>query len=257
MSNTEEPTGRLDPLEGVSRTALWTLYCRAAFASRGEIHDPMALDLAAKLGPRMKGLGWPDPCFARRALLFDRWVRAFLSRYPGSSVVALGEGLETQRHRVRGYGRWISVDLPEIMAWRDALLPPGPNHEHRAESALELAWLPNVETPSFVVAQGLFMYLEPSDIRHLLQAWATTAAPGSQLAFDVVPPWVTWISRLRVPLTPSFRLPKMPFGAGRRDLERWAKDILGDGGHWEIAPCPLPSGPIPLRGLTSALRLER
>ncbi|MEO1231428.1 MAG: class I SAM-dependent methyltransferase [Myxococcota bacterium] len=257
MTDERAPEAALDPLAGVSRTALWTLHCRAAFAGRGEIHDPMALTLAAKLGPRMKGLGWPDPSFARRAQLFDRWVRAFLERHPGASVVALGEGLETQRHRVQGYGRWVSVDLPEIMAWRDALLPPGPNHEHRAESALDLAWLPHVETPSFVVAQGLFMYLEPSDIRRLLKAWAAAAAPGSQLAFDVVPPWVTWISRFRVPLTPSFRLPKMPFGARRRELEQWAKDILGNEGRWEIAPCPLPSGPIALRGLTSALLLER
>lgn len=248
---------RLDPLSGVNRTALWTLHCRAAFAARGELRDPEAIALAARLTDRMSGLGRPDPSFARRARLLDAWLQRFLDRHPGATVVALGEGLETQRSRVRGYGQWVSVDLPEVMAWRSALLPPGADEVHLAESALDGHWLSYVKQPSFVVAQGLFMYLEPSAVRSLLRRWSE-AVPRSQaqLAFDVVPPWVTWISRVRMPLSPSFRIPQMPFGARRGDLERLARDVLPRTGGLELKRCPLPTGPMPVRGQTWAALLR-
>ena len=58
---------------------------------------------------------------------FDAAVRRFLGSHPAGTVVALGEGLETQFWRLdNGQVRWLTVDLPETMDLRHRLLPDGP-----------------------------------------------------------------------------------------------------------------------------------
>ena len=92
-------------LRGIPETTLWTLYMRAVEARRPDavLDDPKAVELLeavdfpfeARFGaPRMAQ--WQ----ALRARTFDDEVRRFLGRHPDGTVVALGEGLETQFWRV-------------------------------------------------------------------------------------------------------------------------------------------------------------
>src|SRR5437899_2213112 len=71
-----------------------------------------------------RSFGKPDFGYAMRSLTFDRVLREWLRAHPGGQVVALGEGLETQYHRVDdGLVRWLSIDLPEALAVRSRFLP--------------------------------------------------------------------------------------------------------------------------------------
>ncbi|MGH2881193.1 MAG: class I SAM-dependent methyltransferase, partial [Solirubrobacteraceae bacterium] len=57
---------------------------------------------------------------AVRVATFDQAIRHFLGRNPAGTVVALGEGLETQFWRLdNGQVRWLTVDLPETMELRN------------------------------------------------------------------------------------------------------------------------------------------
>ncbi|MEM9696912.1 MAG: class I SAM-dependent methyltransferase, partial [Myxococcota bacterium] len=60
-------------LQGVPRTALWTLHCRAAFAERGLIEDREAIRIRNALVPRdlRRDFGRPAPSFARFFLDFN------------------------------------------------------------------------------------------------------------------------------------------------------------------------------------------
>ena len=74
-------------------------------------------------------------------------MRRFAARHPGGTVVALGEGLETQFWRVNdGRMRWLSVDLPEVVALREELLPASPRLRGRALSALDPRWIDEVDS---------------------------------------------------------------------------------------------------------------
>ena len=117
-------------LEGVPETLLWTLYHRAVEARRRDavLDDPLAIELVERLDYPFaerfgdgSGLGqWQ----ALRAATFDREVRRFAAAHPGGTVVALGEGLETQFWRVDdGRVGWVAVELPETAELRDRLLP--------------------------------------------------------------------------------------------------------------------------------------
>jgi len=104
-------------------------------------------------------------------------------------VVALGEGLETQFWRVdNGSVNWVTVELPEILAVRADLLPQPERVRMLADSALDRAWLGEVD-PSrglLITAQGLLMYFQPDQV-HGLIARCRERFPGAELVFDAIP----------------------------------------------------------------------
>ncbi|MFI0895277.1 class I SAM-dependent methyltransferase [Streptomyces sp. NPDC020983] len=185
-------------LGGVPETLLWNLYQRSVEAARpgGRVlDDPRAVELVERIDypfSRFAGAGLAQ-WHALRIACLDAEVRRFLAAHPGGTVVALGEGLETQFWRVDdGLVRWLSVDLPETVAVRDRLLPDDPPRRRTlACSALDLRWMDEVEpgTPPqnvLVTAQGLLMYLPPRDVRKLI-ARCAERFPGGSFLFDAVP----------------------------------------------------------------------
>jgi O-methyltransferase involved in polyketide biosynthesis len=188
-------------LSGVPETLLWTLHQRALEAARPDavLADPLAVELleridypfAERFGDGRGGLAqWQ----ALRVAAFDDAVRRFLAGHPGGTVVALGEGLETQFWRVDdGRVRWLGVDLPETVALRDELLPAADGRRRSiAASAFDLeAWAGAVApgAPVLLTAQGLLMYFPRDEVHQLIAALAARF-PGSWLVFDAVPAWL-------------------------------------------------------------------
>src|SRR3954471_5480839 len=186
---------------GVPETLLWTLYHRAAEARRpdGILDDPRAVALvdaidypfAERFGEAARGplSQWQ----ALRVKTFDREVQRFLAANPDGTVVALGEGLETQFWRVdNGRVRWLTVDLPEAIEVRERLLARGERQRLLACSALDPRWIEAVDRTRgvLVTAQGLLMYLEPADAREVIGTCALRL-PGGTLVFDAAPPWLS------------------------------------------------------------------
>lgn len=186
-------------LEGVPETLLWNLHQRAIEAARPGrrvLDDPRAVELVERIDypfARFGSGGAMAQWHALRIAALDGEVRRFLAAHPGGTVVALGEGLETQFWRVDdGLVRWLSVDLPETAVVRERLLPDDPPRRRTlACSALDLRWMDEVEpaTPPqnvLVTAQGLLMYLPGRDVRRLIAACAERF-PGGSFLFDALP----------------------------------------------------------------------
>jgi O-methyltransferase involved in polyketide biosynthesis len=88
-------------LDAVPETMLWTLYYRAAEARRPDhvLSDEIAVELVDRIGFDFEArFGSANLLMAQalRARRFDEEVRRFASDNPRGTVVALGEGLETQ-----------------------------------------------------------------------------------------------------------------------------------------------------------------
>lgn len=161
-----------------------------------------------------------------RAKLFDSWTSDFLSRYAPSTagsgddgaagrrrvtVLHLGCGLDSRALRVaaseRGKAargvRWIDVDMPEVIALRNKVIPDVPDvpeWEYRAvgSSVTEDGWLDDIaasivpQEKVLVVMEGLLMYLEPDDARGLVtrvcerfSSGSSAGASGGELVFDI------------------------------------------------------------------------
>ena len=221
-------------LNGIPETMLWSLYHRAVESRRSDavLHDPDGIRIMEALDYDFAGhFGVPGGSLAARAATIDRTIAGWLDLHPDGLVISLGEGLETQARRVdNGRMRWLSVDLPEAIRLREAFLPPTERFRHLAMSALDLEWMAMVDPsrPLFIVAQGLFMYLEPDAVSGLLGRMAA-CLPGAQLVFDTIPPWLSRLTLLGLNQTSTYRLPQMPWGIARDDIEptlrRWCPGL--------------------------------
>jgi O-methyltransferase involved in polyketide biosynthesis len=217
-------------LTGVPETLLWTLYHRAEEARRPDavLADPLAVSLVERIDypfeERFGASAWRARWQALRAGRFDAEVRRFIAARPGATVVALGEGLETQFWRVDdGRVRWVTVELPETAEVAARLLPASPRRRTIARSALDFAWLDEVRGPDVMVtAQGLLMYFERDQANRLIVRVAE-ALPGGAMVFDTVPFWASKATTSGKARTPQgYTPPPMPWGSGRGEPRRVA-----------------------------------
>jgi O-methyltransferase involved in polyketide biosynthesis len=220
---------------------LWTLWHRAVEARRPDavLDDPRAVELveeieypfAERFGETALIAQWQ----ALRVLRFDQEVRRFLAANPAGTVVALGEGLETQFWRVEnGSVRWVTVDVPETIELRERLLPSDDRRTVVARSAFDEAWMDEVDPANgvLITAQGLFMYFEFADVERLVGAMRRRFA-GNALLFDAIrrplvkprgdgyqaPPWLWAIDAAKRRALNAERL-RLPRGRG---LLKWLR----------------------------------
>jgi O-methyltransferase involved in polyketide biosynthesis len=230
----EVRNGVVPGLADVSETMLWSLHNRACEAKRGDgvLDDPGSIRIHRAIDYDFDGrFGEPEGLLAVRAAGIDRAIREWLQHNPDGCVVSLGEGLETQVRRVdNGRVRWLSVDLRDAIQLREHFLPSTGRFRHLSLSALDPAWMDAVEPSSgvFVVAQGLLMYLEPEEVRAFFTGIADRF-PRAEMVFDVVPRWFSALTTRGLMKTRSYRLPRMPWGINRNEIEPtlrgWHPDI--------------------------------
>ena len=216
-------------LSGVPETLLWTLYHRAEEARRPDavLSDPLAVSLVDRIDYPFSRFGatpWRARWQALRALRFDIEVRRFMEARPGCTVVALGEGLETQFWRVDdGRVRWVTVELPEVVSAVGGLLPPSDRRRVVSGSALDSGWLDSVAASDVMVtAQGLLMYFARADADALITRVAG-ALPGGAMVFDTVPFWASKATTSgKMQTADGYTPPPMPWGSGLREASRVA-----------------------------------
>jgi O-methyltransferase involved in polyketide biosynthesis len=212
-------------LTGIPETLLWTLHSRAREAVRpgGRLRDPEAERIYASIDYDFEDrFGAANPLFALRASLIDTVLVRWLRRHPDGLIVSLGEGLETQAYRVdNGRMRWLSVDLPEVIRLREIFISPTERFAHLGCSATDPAWMHHVDarSPVFIVAQGLFMYLDPGEVKRLLLEIAARFA-GADLVFDVVGRDLSEATLRGHQQTETYQLPAMPWGLNRNEVVR-------------------------------------
>jgi O-methyltransferase involved in polyketide biosynthesis len=117
-------------LTPVERTAFVTQYARALDSRCPSpiLGDTLADEIAAKIDYDFQALGVPSSAVrqtALRAKMLDERVRGFISEHPDAVVVALGAGLDTGMLRVKPPATvdWYNVDLPNVIALRNELVP--------------------------------------------------------------------------------------------------------------------------------------
>jgi O-methyltransferase involved in polyketide biosynthesis len=122
-----------------------------------------------------------------RASIFDRWVREFIAGHPDAIVLHLGCGLDSRVFRLDPPAsvQWFDVDYPEVIALRRRLFPERPGYTMIGSPVTDRAWLDAVpaDRPTMIVAEGLFMYLDPGEVPGFVDR-LTARPPGGELALD-------------------------------------------------------------------------
>ncbi|GLP76674.1 O-methyltransferase [Mycobacterium antarcticum] len=235
MNRSGDDKADASTITGISETALLTLNGRATQARhpRAIIDDPMAIQLVDAIDFDFDKFGRKGQEMALRSLAFDRAAVQYLSEHPTATIVALAEGLQTSFWRLNsvlpGAGfSWLTIDFDPIIELRRSLLPPSPRITYLAQSALDYAWMDEVDTTDgvFITAEGLLMYLQPDEAMGLIASCATRF-PGAQMIFDLPPVLVKKFAPKGMRASRRYRVPPMPFSLPAAQLADLVDTVPG------------------------------
>jgi methyltransferase (TIGR00027 family) len=188
----------------ISDTARWVAYYRAQETDRPDalFRDPYARALAGERGEKIaKAQTFGDQnawSFMARTVLFDRFITEAV-RAGAELVVNLAAGLDTRPYRMDlpKTLRWVEVDLPGILDYKESILKGA-----APVCALERVRLDLSDEPArralfsrlgagisraVIVTEGLLIYLDPDAVVSLARDLAA------------VPSFRTWITDLASP----------------------------------------------------------
>ena len=113
-------------------------------------------------------------------------ARNYLKTHPGAALVNLGCGLD---QTAENCDNWLlsiyNIDLPDVIAVRNKLLPDGGRVRNIAADLNELSWFDSIDASNGVcfLAAGVFYYFKTEQIKRLFTAMAERF-PGGRLVFD-------------------------------------------------------------------------
>ena len=140
--------------------------------------------LEKRSGSLMQRFGILEAAMRQSDLAIE--VRDYLKDHPNAAVVNLGCGLDdTGRQCDNGTCRLYNLDLPDVIAVRDQLLPAGEREENIPCDLSGTAWFQRIDASGGAVffAAGVFYYFLKEQVRALVRQMAD-AFPGAVLVFD-------------------------------------------------------------------------
>jgi methyltransferase (TIGR00027 family) len=176
------PNDKPSELRAISDTALWVAVYRARESERPDaaFRDPYARALAGERGEQMaqaRQFGEQNAwSFLGRTHLFDKYIQQEVAA--GTDLVLnLACGLDTRPYRLAlpASLRWVEVDLPELLAYKQRILDAANAHPvcRLERVALDLAdvqargdlftRLGAASKRTLVVTEGLLIYLSRED----------------------------------------------------------------------------------------------
>jgi len=172
----------------VSDTALMTAACRAMETERpdGLIRDPFAAPLAGERGMAIARAlpGLEKMCFGVgiRSRFLDELLLDTIAAYGIATVLSVGAGLDTRPWRLElpATLRWIEVDFPDMLNYKDAIMAAAAPRCHRERlsadvndaSGRESVFAAAGDGRTLMITEGLLMYLPAATI----EALAATAS---------------------------------------------------------------------------------
>ncbi|WP_410577047.1 class I SAM-dependent methyltransferase [Amycolatopsis sp. lyj-108] len=174
-------------------TMLATLYGRAldARSDRPILGDKAADEAVKQIDYDFGSLGVTADMgltVAMRAKPMDDWASEFLRKHPDATVVQLGCGMDSRVYRVDPPPsvRWFDVDYPEVVDLRARIYPERDGYRTIGSSVTDFAWIDEIpsDKPGLVIAEGLTMYLRPSEGEELLRRLIAHFPQGGEMVFD-------------------------------------------------------------------------
>lgn len=165
-------------LTPVEQTAFVTQYARALDSRwpRPILGDTLANQIVAEIDYDFDGMGVPSSAVrqtALRAKMLDERVRHFVAERSDAVVVDLGAGLSTAMHRVAPPPTvdWYNVDLPNVIALRDSVVPAD-DHAHSVPASLaDDKWTDQIppDRPTLLLADGLLAFVPEAVVVNLFR----------------------------------------------------------------------------------------
>jgi methyltransferase (TIGR00027 family) len=205
----------MDLIRNISDTARWVAIYRAQETERPDalFRDPYARRLAGDLGEQIadsidvtKRNSWS---FLARTYLFDRFISEQVQAGV-DMVVNLAAGLDARPYRMDlpPSLKWIEVDLPEILEYKEEILANDTPVCSLERVALDLsdvdarrnlfAGLGKRANKVMIVSEGLIVYFTAAEVAALAEDLAATPSFG-YWAFDLASPGLLKMLQKKMP----------------------------------------------------------
>ncbi|MBU0757617.1 MAG: class I SAM-dependent methyltransferase [Nanoarchaeota archaeon] len=238
-------------IDEVEETSFLTLFCHA-IESRSKdpiMYDKKAVAIADELSKVLTGSKKKiDRLLAAkkinkmlvthvviRAKKYDEYAKEFLRQNPDGTIVNIGCGMDSRFSRIDdGNVRFFDLDLPEIIELKKKFCKETERYRFVSSSVFGREWMNLVKKekgPYFFMAEGVFMYLDPVEVRSLVLHLQKNF-PGSELVCEVFnSAWLKrpWKGIVDFKLRKELHLGKditFSFGIGdSNEMEGWNKGI--------------------------------
>ncbi|SEN66040.1 class I SAM-dependent methyltransferase [Nonomuraea pusilla] len=223
------------------QASLWLTLCGRALDNRLPLPilgDKMADEIVRKVDYDYKKLRIPSGSvisIAHRAKKLDEVAQRFLARNPDGVGLDLGAGLDSRVLRITPppTADWYDIDLPEVMAARQDLLPAEATPHGISADLTGGAWLDSLPTdrPVVAVADGLIAFLSEQEMISLVGR-IIDHFPSGEIAFNGYSTFAVRMQKI-VPVAKVIReVTKFPGFNDPKTPERWhpklklAREIL-------------------------------
>ena len=188
----------------VEETLLLPLWARAKDAEKNDpiVNDTYAEGIVARIDYNFTKFerGQTEShqlVWAVRAYVFDAAVRKFLEDIDNAVVINIGAGLDTSFKRVDdGRVLWANIDLPDVAALRQKLIPDSEREITIAKSVFDYTWMEDIAQQTkdrsiLFMAAGVLCYFESHEVEVLLRK-LTDAYPSAHVVFDAMSWLALW-----------------------------------------------------------------
>lgn len=179
----------------IAETLLIPLWMRATESKRTDalLHDKASESIVAQIEYDFEKFSADKRSMvgvALRTRYLDKVVENFINSHTNPVVVLGGCGLDPRMSRVNAMHSYTcyEIDLPEVIAYRQKLIPDTENDICIAESLFSTNWMDKLKekhrNASFLfVAEGVFMYMEENVVKQFVDNIANRF-PHSELYFE-------------------------------------------------------------------------
>jgi len=153
-----------------------------------EFMDERGLDILSSFATEKN----PNAGNVARHRIIDDYLRKALSDNPELSVIIIGAGFDSRAYRLNG-GRWIELDEPQIIAYKNERLPVEQcrnklqriSIDFESESLADKLQPFATEQPVVIIFEGVFIYL-PEDVIQQNLRILQSLFPEHALACDLM-----------------------------------------------------------------------
>ncbi|MGZ4863746.1 MAG: class I SAM-dependent methyltransferase [Halobacteriota archaeon] len=181
-------------LTGVEKTLFIPLWCRAKASKKypALLYDPKAVELLETIDYDFSSIAEKFDSVYKlstvvRAKHLDDETRAYIAEHPRATVINLGAGLDTGFYRVdNGLIQWYDLDLPNVVALRQKLIPETGRTHYIAKSLFDMSWCDEIKHPNdgmFIVSATVLTYFEEAQVRRFFSSLAD-ALPEAEMVFN-------------------------------------------------------------------------
>ena len=197
-------------------------------------------DDAQKIWQEFKDDLRPNASNASRHAIIDRQIAEALGSNPDAPVVVIGAGFDTRAFRIKG-GRWIEVDEPSIIDYKETKLPTSkaPNPltripiEFARESLIDKLSSFSTQTTTHIILEGVLMYLNQADRRRLIA--------GLQ---EIFPHHIVYCDLMRrsffEPYSKKLHEKILSLGATFTDISEYPERLFLDNGYKPLSCVSIP-----------------